>query len=177
MLIRSALGVIALGLAAAIVAFLVASRSNAGGPPNPGAGVQPGFVGQTPPPTATARPLPGMRAATTNSNALIQQIEANAPGNGVERGTAHAELHTAGELPNLTVRYVSDYPIWVVTVHGKFQPISAPPGAHVPPLTTEIMYFDAYTGEPVGEVLSTDNFTPRRPGAGVPVTAVPTAAQ
>jgi hypothetical protein len=101
---------------------------------------------------------------------LIGRVEAQGTQNGIALGTSHAELHTAGELPNLRGRYVDAYPVWVVTVHGHFVPWSAPPGAHVSPLTKDLMFFDAYTGEALGDVYSTDTFTPRTPGAGIVVT-------
>lgn len=155
--------VVAVGLA-------FASRSRAGGPPvgTPDAG--PGLVGATPFATTTPRALPAVRGALVDPKMLIARIEAQGTSNGIALGTSVAELRKAGEVPTLRGRFVSDYPIWVVTVHGRFVPWSAPAGAKVPPLTKDIMFFDAYTGEGLGDLYSTETFTPRTPGAGFAVT-------
>ena len=65
-------------------------------------------------------------------------------------------LADAGDYPSLFASHEDDYPIWVITAHGRFRPFfGGPPGANARArvFSSATFYVDAITGQVMGEQL------------------------
>ena len=79
---------------------------------------------------------------------------ASASGSGAGQALPSTVLALAGDFPQQRTSLADDYPLWLVSATGSFQPRSVPPGAVPPQFSKVTILIDAISGRVVGTQLS-----------------------